>query len=112
MTDKIVVFSTCGSAEEAERVARHLVETRAAACVNISPGVRSVYRWKGKIEDAAEWTLLIKTRRALFDSVRRELRKVHSYEVPELIATPVVDGLDLYLDWIDAETAAGAGPDA
>jgi periplasmic divalent cation tolerance protein len=104
MTDKILVFSNCGSAEEAEKVAHHLVATRAAACVNIIPGVRSIYRWKGAVEDAAEWTLLIKTRRALLDRVQRELRKVHSYEVPEVIAVPIVDGLDSYLQWIDEET--------
>lgn len=104
MTDKIVVFSNCGSAEEAGKVARHLVDTRAAACVNIIPGVRSIYRWKGAVEDAPEWTLLIKTRRALLERVERELRKVHSYEVPEIIAAPIVDGLDSYLQWIDDET--------
>jgi periplasmic divalent cation tolerance protein len=104
MTDKVVVFSNCGSAEEAERVAKHLVDTRVAACVNIVPGVRSIYRWKGAVEDAAEWTLLIKTRRALLELVERELRKVHSYEVPEVIAVAVIDGLESYLQWIDDET--------
>ena len=108
MTDKIIVFSTCGSAEEAERAARHLVETRAAACVNIIPGVRSIYRWKGAIEDASEWTLLIKTQRGLLEHVERELRKIHSYEVPEIVAVPIVDGLETYLRWIDDETG-GAG---
>jgi periplasmic divalent cation tolerance protein len=104
MTDKIVVFSNCGSAEEAEKVARHLVDTRAAACVNIIPGVRSIYRWKGAVEDAAEWTLLIKTRRGLLERVQKELRKVHSYEVPEVVAVPIVEGLESYLAWIDDET--------
>src|SRR5919106_2873759 len=103
MTDKIVVFSNCGSAEEAERVARHLVDSRAAACVNIIPGVRSIYRWKGAVEDAAEWTLLIKTRRALLETIERELRKAHSYELPGLISVAVVDGLESYLPWIDDE---------
>jgi periplasmic divalent cation tolerance protein len=107
MTDKIVVFSNCGSAEEAEKVAKHLVETRVAACVNIISGVRSIYRWKGAVEDASEWTLLIKTRRALLERVERELRKVHSYEVPELVALPIVDGLESYLQWIDDETDKG-----
>jgi periplasmic divalent cation tolerance protein len=104
MTDKIVVFSNCCSAEEAEKVARHLVDTRAAACVNIIPGVRSIYRWKGAVEDAAEWTLLIKTRRGLLERVQKELRKVHSYEVPEVVAVPIVEGLESYLAWIDDET--------
>ncbi|HET8547509.1 MAG TPA: divalent-cation tolerance protein CutA [Bryobacteraceae bacterium] len=109
MTDKILIFSSCGSAEEAERVAKHLVETHAAACVNIIPGVRSIYRWKGAVEEAGEWTLLIKTRRPLVARVERELRRVHSYEVPELIALPIVAGLESYLQWIDDETG-NAGP--
>ena len=107
MTDKIVVLSTCGSADEAERIARALVDARAAACVNIVPGVRSVYRWHGAVEDAAEWLLVIKTRRDLVNNVKVELRRVHSYEVPEAIALPVVDGLPEYLAWIDKETSTG-----
>jgi periplasmic divalent cation tolerance protein len=104
MTDKVVAYSTCGSAEEARRIALHLVERRVAACVNILPGIHSVYRWKGAIEEAAEWMLIIKTRRSLVQALGAELRKVHSYEVPELVALTVVDGLEPYLDWIDEET--------
>ena len=107
MTDKIVVLSTCGSAEEAGRVARRLVDTRTAACVNIIPGVRSVYRWKGAVEEADEWVLIIKTRRDLLERLTCELRSVHSYELPEVLAIPVVDGLQQYLAWLDEETAAG-----
>jgi periplasmic divalent cation tolerance protein len=106
MTDKIVVLSTCGSAEEAGRVAKHLVESRAAACVNILPGAHSVYRWKGAVEEADEWVLIIKTRRDLLELLTSELRSVHSYEVPEVLAIPVVDGLPEYLAWVDEETAA------
>jgi periplasmic divalent cation tolerance protein len=100
MTDKIIVFSTCGSAEEAEKIARGLVERKVAACVNILPGIRSIYRWKGEVEDAQELLLVIKTTRELFGRVRDEIRGLHSYEVPEVIALPVLDGLDAYLDWI------------
>jgi periplasmic divalent cation tolerance protein len=100
MTDKIIVFCTCGSAEEAEKIARGLVEARAAACVNIVPGLRSIYRWKGAVEDAQEWLLVIKTTRELFDRLRGEIRTLHSYEVPEIVAVPVVDGLEAYLNWI------------
>jgi periplasmic divalent cation tolerance protein len=100
MTDKIIVFSTCGSAEEAGRIARALVEKKVAACVNILTGMRSVYRWKGAVEDAEESLLVIKTTRDLFGRVRDEIRALHSYEVPEVIALPVVDGLDAYLSWI------------
>ncbi len=104
MTDKILIFSNCSSEEEAARIARHLVETRVAACVNIVPGVRSVYRWQGAVEEAQEWTLLIKSRKELFHRVREELRSIHSYEVPELIAVPIAAGLEQYLNWIDSST--------
>jgi periplasmic divalent cation tolerance protein len=100
MTDKIIVFSTCASAEEAERIARGLVEARAAACVNIVSGLRSIYRWKGAVEDASEWLLLMKTTRDSLERLKKELRRLHSYEVPELAAVPIVDGLEEYLNWI------------
>lgn len=105
MTDKIVVLSTCGSAEEAARVARALVEKRLAACVNIVPGVRSVYRWKDAIEDEEEVLLVIKTSRVLIDDLRAEIEKLHSYEVPEVIALAVVDGSEQYLAWMNRELA-------
>jgi periplasmic divalent cation tolerance protein len=105
MTDKIVVVSTCGSAGEAERIARGLVDKRVAACVNVLPGMRSIYRWEGAVEDAGEWLLLIKTTRARFAELRAELERLHSYEVPEVIALPVVEGSEKYLGWIDSETA-------
>ena len=104
MTDKIVVLSNCGSSEEAVRVARALIEERLAACVNIIPGVQSVYRWQGAVEEATEWTLVIKTRRALFEPLRSALLRAHSYELPEVIAIPVADGHADYLAWIDRET--------
>jgi periplasmic divalent cation tolerance protein len=103
MTDKIVVLSTCGSAEEAERVARHLVELRLAACVQIAPGARSFYHWQGELADDNEFQLIIKSRRDLFAALCAELRKVHSYEVPEILALPVVDGAGTYLEWMDRE---------
>ena len=103
MTDKIVILSACDSEEQATRLARHLVELRLAACVNIVAGVRSVYRWKGAMEDTAEWVLVIKSRRDLFSSIRSEIAKIHSYEVPELLALPVVEGAENYLAWMDRE---------
>jgi periplasmic divalent cation tolerance protein len=102
MTDKILVFSTCETEEEATRVAHSLVEKKLAACVNIVPGARSIYRWHGKVEDAKEFLLAIKSRRDLFDRLRGELEHMHSYEVPEAIAVPVVDGSERYLDWIES----------
>lgn len=107
MTDKIVILSACDSEEQAARLARQLVELRLAACVNIVPGARSVYRWKGAIEDASEWLLVIKSRRDLFSSIRSEIAKTHSYEVPELLALPVVEGSVSYLEWMDRELAPG-----
>ena len=103
MTDKIVVFSACGSEEQAGQISRALVEQRLAACVNIVPGARSIYRWKGQIEDASEWLLIIKTRRGLMDKLRVTISKIHTYEVPELLAVPVVDGAESYLAWLDRE---------
>jgi periplasmic divalent cation tolerance protein len=103
MSDKIVVLTTCASGEEAEKIARALVERRLAACVNVLPQARSFYRWKGALEDAAEWLLLIKSKRERFDQLRAALAALHSYEVPEIIALGVVDGSPAYLDWLEAE---------
>ena len=105
MTDKIVVLSTCASAEEAERIARLLVERQAAACVNVISGMRSYYRWKDAIEESSEFLLIIKSSRELFDIVRTELVKAHSYELPELIVLPIIDGSPEYLGWIDSVLA-------
>ena len=103
MTDKIVVFSTCDSEEQAASVARHLVEQRLAACVSIVPGARSIYRWQDQIEDAVEWLLVIKSRRDLLPALRAEIEKKHSYEVPEVLALQVVEGSESYLAWLDRE---------
>jgi len=106
MTDKIVVFSTCDSEEQAGRIARALLDQRLAACINILPHVRSIYRWKNQIEDAAEWMLIIKSRRDLLDALRAAIGKMHSYEVPEMLALPVVDGSQAYLEWLDGQLGA------
>jgi periplasmic divalent cation tolerance protein len=102
MTDKIVVLSTCASEQEAESLARSVVEQRLAACVNVIPRMRSFYRWKGALESAEEWLLLIKSTRERFPRLVAALEKAHSYEVPEIIALPVVDGAANYLNWIDS----------
>ena len=108
MTDKVVLLSTCNSSEEARQVARALVEKRLAACVQVSGAMTSVYRWRGKIEEADEYWVVIKTSRALVDAVRMELEKLHSYEVPELVALPIVDGSPNYLNWLNTELQAPA----
>lgn len=110
MTDKVVVLVTCGSAEEASRMARVLVEERVAACVNISGPIRSVYRWKRKLCDDAEVLLVIKTSRALFDRVRRTVERLHSYQVPEVLCLPVIDGAPNYLNWLSASLGGELGP--
>jgi periplasmic divalent cation tolerance protein len=102
MTNKIVVLSTCASEQEAEQLARAMLEQRLAACVNVVPGVRSYYRWKGELESAQEWLLLIKSSRELLPPLLAALRKVHTYEVPEAIAVAVVDGAADYLSWLDS----------
>ncbi|HYO80068.1 MAG TPA: divalent-cation tolerance protein CutA, partial [Bryobacteraceae bacterium] len=86
------MLSTCGSPEEADSIALALVESRAAACVNILPGMRSVYRWKGAVESASEVLLLIKTQRRLFAEVEAVIRRTHSYELPEIVAIRIEGG--------------------
>jgi len=108
MTDKIVVLSTCGSEDEASGIARALVEKRLAACVNLVTGVRSVYRWKDALEDSQEVLLVIKTSRALSEQVRIEIEKMHSYELPEIVALAIVDGSEQYLEWMDRALARGS----
>jgi periplasmic divalent cation tolerance protein len=103
MTDKIVALCTCASAEEAAKIARHLVENRLAACVTIFPHVRSIYRWKGVVEDATEWLLMVKSRRGLVERLSAEIASLHSYQVPEVVALPLVDGSPAYLNWLDRE---------
>jgi periplasmic divalent cation tolerance protein len=100
MTDARVVFTTAGSAEEAEKIAHALVERHLAACVNVLPQIRSIYRWQGKVEDAAEILLIIKTTAAKFPAVRDAIRELHSYDVPECIALPITDGAPDYLKWL------------
>ena len=108
MTDKIVVLSTCGSPGEASALARELVRSRLAACVNVVPQVQSYYWWKGEIAESGEWLLVIKSSRDRFDRLRAVLEKAHSYELPEVLALPVVDGSPNYLGWLTKELASGA----
>jgi periplasmic divalent cation tolerance protein len=100
MTDKILVLTTAGSKEEARKIGRALVERLLAACVNIVPHVRSIYRWEGEVEEAEEWLLIIKTTRAAFERTRDAICELHSYDVPECICLPIEDGSVEYLSWI------------
>jgi periplasmic divalent cation tolerance protein len=101
MTDFQIVLSTCADREQAERIARRLVEQQLAACVNILPGVQSIYRWRGAVESAGEVMLLIKTKTAHSDQVRATISSLHSYEVPEFLILPVSGGSEAYLDWLN-----------
>jgi periplasmic divalent cation tolerance protein len=100
--DAIVVFMTAANGEEAARLADLLVGAHLAACVQILPEMESVYRWQGKIERQPEVLLLAKTTKEKFEEIEREVRALHSYETPEIIAVPVVAGLPAYLDWLNA----------
>ena len=104
MTDKRIVLSTAGSEQEAHKIAHILVKRRLAACVNILPRVQSIYRWKGEIESAQEWLLLIKTRADKFSAVRDAIAELHSYEVPECIVLEIEDGSLPYLQWLEKAT--------
>ncbi|HSJ56113.1 MAG TPA: divalent-cation tolerance protein CutA [Anaerolineae bacterium] len=103
MTDRLVVLMTAGSQEEADRIAGELVAARLAACVNVVPGITSVYRWQGEVQRDQEWLLIAKTRREALDRLVARVREIHSYDVPEVVALPVVDGSEAYLRWVDGE---------
>jgi len=101
MTDKIIVLVTCGSQKEARLIARALVEARLAACVNVLQApVESFYRWKGTVETAREVLLVIKSSRKRFAALEAEVRRMHTYDVPEIIALPIERGSRPYLTWI------------
>ena len=100
MTDKIVIMVTVASLRESRKIARHLVDARLAACVNISQPVQSIYRWERKVADEQEYLLLIKTTRELFSEVKAAISKIHSYHTPEIICLPIIDGSRNYLQWL------------
>jgi len=104
MTPAIVVLVTVGSEREAETIATALLEERLAACVNVTSPVRSLYLWEGRIADDQEWQLIIKTQARLFEALATRVRALHSYDVPEIIALPVLAGTTDYVDWIQKET--------
>lgn len=101
MNGFIQVMTTVETKEQAQSIARHLVEEKLAACVQITGATFSTYRWAGKIETAREYLCLIKTREDLFARVESAIKKLHSYETPEIIAVPIVNGSKEYLKWLD-----------
>ena len=104
MSVPMVVLVTCGSEEEAAKIANSLVEERLAACVNMISPVRSIYRWEGKIWDEKEWMLIIKTQKRRFEELEKKVKSLHSYSVPEVIALPIVEGSASYLKWLEENT--------
>jgi periplasmic divalent cation tolerance protein len=100
----IMVYVTAATRPEAEAIAEALVQDRLAACVNVLGTVQSIYRWQGKVEKADETVLIAKTRAELFDEVRERVKTLHSYDVPCIVAYPMIDGYAPYLEWIKAET--------
>jgi periplasmic divalent cation tolerance protein len=108
MSGALAVLSTVGTAEDAERIARELVERGLAACVNVVAGVTSFYRWEGRVQRDEERLLVIKTRAEGFEALRQALVAIHPYEVPEVIALPIAGGHPPYLEWLAG--CVGTGP--
>jgi|SRR3989338_1957536 len=100
----IVVLVTASSKKEGQKLASCLLQEKLAACVNVIDGVNSLFRWQGKIDKAKEALLIIKTRKTLFNKLLKKVKSLHSYEVPEIIALPIIAGNKKYLDWIDDST--------
>ena len=103
-SDVLVVLCTCPP-EAADGLARMVIQSRLAACVNILPGIKSVYRWEGEVEEAGESLLVMKTQRARFEALQEAVSDLHTHDVPELLALDVQGGLEAYLDWVLRESS-------
>ena len=106
MTDKIIVFVTCESKQQAEKIAQTVVMEKLAACVNVMPGIRSCYVWQTKLTWSEEVLLLIKTTEGRFNQLQDRIKTLHSYELPEIISVTIEDASQKYLDWIDKSIGA------
>ncbi len=104
MSEAIIVMVTCGSGPEAEEISNQLLKERLVACVNIAGRIRSLFHWRGAVARESESLLLMKTTRERFEDLSRRIKELHSYEVPEVIAMPVIVGNPDYLDWIREST--------
>jgi periplasmic divalent cation tolerance protein len=105
----ILVLTTLSSAEDARIFVRRLVEARLVACGTVIPSVTSVYRWDGRVEEAAEAQVILKTRRERWEDLQAEVAKHHPYDMPELVAVSIETGLQAYLDWVGSETTDQEG---
>jgi periplasmic divalent cation tolerance protein len=103
----VVILVTAPDGQVAESLARVLVEERLVACVNVVPGLKSLYWWEGSVQSSDEVLMLAKARKGDVEAVAARVRELHPYEVPEVVATEVVAGLDSYLDWVNSETERG-----
>lgn len=103
-SELVVALSTAPDTEQAARIGRALVEERLIACASLVPGLTSIYRWQGEVQQEGEVLLVMKTRRALVERLKARLPQLHPYEVPELIVTPVTEGLEAYCRWVRDET--------
>ena len=103
MKSYIQVMTTTETKEQAQTIAQHLVERKLAACVQITGPITSIYRWKGKVENAQEWLCLIKTQDDLYNKVEAAIKSLHPYETPEIIAVPIIKGSKEYLSWLEDE---------
>ena len=103
MSEFVQITTTTGNRQDAEQIAAELVSRRLAGCVQVSGPIMSTFRWQGKIETAEEWMCVIKTSRAQFAAIHEALGEIHPYEVPELVATPILEGSDAYLRWLEEQ---------
>lgn len=101
MQDAIVIFVTCADKEQAEKIAQSLIKKKEAACVNVIAGIESIFWWEGRVESADEVLLVIKSKKSKLNQIIVTVKSLHSYEVPEIIALPVIAGDEKYLKWVD-----------
>lgn len=106
MADYIQVFTTTGKKEDAQKIARKVVGKRVAACAQVIGPITSTYWWKDKIEEDEEWLCIMKSREGLYDELEKTIKGLHAYEVPEIVAIPIVSGSRSYLEWLDREVSS------
>ena len=107
MTDVVQVATTTGNREEAQRIAAELIDKHLAACVQLSGPITSYYHWEGRLETSQEWRLTVKTTLEMYDRVEETIRSLHLYDLPEILATPVVAGSEVYVRWVKDEVTEG-----
>ncbi len=105
----VLLYITASDEDEAGRIGRALVDERLAACANVIPGMRAIYRWQGAVQDEREAVLIVKTQESLADAATARIKVLHSYEVPCVVVLPISGGNEAFLEWIEAETGEGGG---